>query len=489
MSLRQKTISGLSWTFADKFVNQIIQFIIGIILARLLTPKEYGLTGMVTVFLAVSNVFITSGFGEALVRKNDADKKDYSTIFLFNVLIGIICYSILFLLANKISLFFNEPELRIIIVVLSLTLIINSFGLIPRVYLWKRMDFKALTKISIFTTIVSGSIALFLAYNNYGVWSLVWRSIITSVIGTVLLLILSRVPLSLKFDRQSFNELFGFSSKLLLSELLNQIYNNIYFIIIGKFFSARDLGLYSRADGYKDLPSRTLDGVVQSVSYPVLAEIKDDKKALKPAYKRLIKSTMLISFVLMIGMAAVSDNLILGLIGEKWKEAIPYLRLLCFVGMLYPLHSLNLNMINIQGRSDLFLRLEIIKKILAIPVIIVGVWFGIKIMIMAMLVLGVVGYYLNSYFSGKLIGYPVSEQINDISPSFLLAILIGFIAYIIGLLINLSPLFTLVIQILIGAIVFFGICELSAMKSYIYLKEIIVEKLSIRKTPDGRETE
>jgi teichuronic acid exporter len=469
MSLKQKTISGLSWTFADKFSSQIIQFVFGIILARLLTPQEYGLTGLVAIFLTISNVFISSGFSEGLIRKTDATRDDFSTVYVFNILVGIVCYVLIVLSSNSISHFFNEPALKNIIIVLSFTLVINSFGLIPRVYLLKKMDFRALTIISIITTVISGSAAIILAFCNYGVWSLVWRSIITSFVGTLMLYLFSRVRLPIYFSIKSFKELFGFSSKLLLTELISQIYNSIYYLIIGKFFSARDLGLYTRADNYKDLPSRTIDTTIQTVSYPVLAQVRNEPERFKENFRKLLITTTFITSILMFGMSAASNNFILGLIGNKWLESIPYLRLLCFVGMFYPIISMNMNVLNLMGRSDLFLKAEIIKKILAVPVIIIGILIGIKAMILGVIILTLFGFGIHMYFTSKLIDYKAKDQLRDLLPNFVIGAFVWAVVYLLNQILPFSSLPLLFFQVIIGSFCVYLVSQVLKLKGYLFL--------------------
>ena len=287
---------------------------------------------------------------------------------------------------------------------------------------------------------------------------------------------------SLQFSMQSFKELFGFGSKLLVSGLIDTTYKNIYYLIIGKFFSAQELGYYTRANEFKSIPSQNLNGIISRVTYPVLASIQDDKKRLKNNYQKLIRSTMFITFVLMLGMAAVAEPMIITLIGEKWRPSIVYLQMLCFVGMMYPLHALNLNMLQVSGRSDLFLKLEVIKKILAIPTIVIGVIWGIKIMICGMMVNTLIAYYLNSYWSGRFIGYSFKQQVLDILPSFALALAMAVFVYFLGLLLPFSNLFLLIVQITAGAIFILFFCEITRFRDYIFVKEIVFEKLKeIRK--------
>ena len=475
-ALKQKTISGLLWSFMDSFATQGITFVVGIILARLLGPREFGLIGMITVFIAISSSFINSGFGNALIRKQNCSEKDFSTVFYFNLVMGVLFFWILFFSAPAISRFFNEPQLKHIIQVLGIVLVIDSLTIIQRTILIKRIDYKLQTKISVISSVISGTIGLTMAFNGFGVWSLVAKQICQQAMNSLLLWVWNRWRPLLVFSRKSFQQLFSFGYKLLISGLIDTLYINLYFLIIGKYFSAQELGFYTRADNFKSLPSSNLQGIIGRVSYPVLASMQDDLPRLREAYKKLIRSTMLISFVMMLCMAAVARPMILSLIGEKWEPSIIYLQMLCFVGMFFPLHSLNLNMLQVLGRSDLLLRLEIIKKILAIPVIIVGIMLGIKEMIFGMIILTLIAYYLNSYWSGTFIGYSFLAQVKDIFPSLMLASVVSLIVFAEGLLIPLSPLPLLIILLISGALLIFGICEAIQFKDYLYIKNIVTEK-------------
>lgn len=477
MSLKQKTVSGLLWSFIDQFANLGITFIAGIILARLLSPQEFGLIGMITVFIAVSESFINSGFSSALIRKKVCTDTDYSTVFYFNLVVGILFFIILFISAPAIAAFFNELQLKAIVQVLGVVLIIDSLTLIQKTILTKRVDFKLQAKISIIASVVSGVIAIYMAYSGYGVWSLVAQRLLKQGINSLFLWIWNRWRPLFVFSIESFKELFGFGSKLLVSGLIDTLYRNIYYLVIGKFFSALELGYYTRADGFKQIPSQNLNGIIGRVSYPVLASIQDDKPRLKSHYQKLIRSTMLVTFVLMLGMAAVAEPMVITLIGEKWRPSIIYLQMLCFVGMMYPLHALNLNMLQVLGRSDLFLKLEVIKKILAVPTIIIGVFWGIKIMIAGMMVNTLIAYYLNSYWSGRFIGYSFGEQVKDIIPAFMLALGMAIPVYLAGIFLPFSYLVILIIQIILGAILVFGMSEIMKNRDYLYIKQIFVEKL------------
>lgn len=481
MTLKEKTVSGLLWSFIDSFAMQGITFIVGIVLARLLTPQEFGLVGMITIFIAISSSFINSGFGNALIQKQNCSENDYSTVFYFNLLMGFIFFLILFFTAPIISRFFKEPQLIQLIRVLGIVLIIDALTIIQRTILTKRIDFRLQTKISIISSMISGILALVMAFKGFGVWSLVARQISQQAVNSFLLWVWNSWRPILVFSVESFQQLFSFGYKLLISGLIETIYRNVYYLIIGKYFSALELGYYTRADQFQSLPSSQLNGIIGRVSFPVLTSIQDDIPRLRAAYKKIIRSTMLITFVLMLGLAAIARPMILTLIGERWEPSVIYLQMLCFIGMLYPLHSLNLNMLNVRGRSDLFLRLEIIKKIIAIPTIIIGVFLGIKIMITGIFVMSLFAYYLNSYYSGKLIGYPMMEQIKDILPSFILSFFMAAVVYSESLLLSISPLPLLLIQLITGILLTFGICEVLSFKDYLYIKEIVKEKIVIKK--------
>lgn len=477
MSLKQKTVSGLIWSFVDSMAGQGITFVVSIILARLLSPREFGLIGMITVFIAVSESFINSGFSSALIRKKDCTDTDFSTVFYFNLVAGVLFFLLLFFFAPAISGFFNEPELTAILQVLGVVLIIDSLTLIQRTILTKRIDFKLQAKISVIASIGSGVVAILMALYGFGVWALVAQRIFKQGLNSLFLWLWNRWKPLLVFSKKSFKELFGFGSKLLLSGLIDTIYNNVYYLIIGKFFSAQELGFYSRADGFKNLPSQNINTIVSRVTYPVLSSIQDDIPRLRNNYQKLIRTIMFVTFILMLGMAAVAEPMIYTLIGAKWEPAIIYLQMLCFVGMMYPLHALNLNMLQVQGRSDLFLKLEIIKKVIAVPVIIIGIFFGIKMMIVGMMVNTLIAYYLNSYWSGVKIGYSFKQQVKDILPSFFLALIMGVSVYLLGVLLSFSYPVKLIIQVIYGALFVFIFCEITKFRDYIFVKELVLEKI------------
>jgi len=457
--------------------TQVVQFIVGLVLARLLSAEEFGLIGMITVFIAVTQSFVDSGFGQALIRKTEPTESDFSTVFYFNFLAGVILFLAFYFSAPAIARFYEQPELTDIARVLGIIILINATSLIQRTILIRKVSFGHLMKVNLTAAVISGAVAITMALNGFGVWSLVWRSITGSVVQAIMLWTTTRWKPKLTFNCESFRSLFSFGSKLLLSGLIDTIYRNIYLLIIGKFFSATDLGYYTRADQFSRLASQNLTGTVQRVSYPVLSQVHEDEERLKAGYKKLIISTMFLTFFVMLGLVAVAKPMIITLIGEKWLPSVEFLQLICLGSMLYPLHALNLNILNVKGRSDLFLKLEVVKKLMAVPVIIAGIFLGIRAMLIGMVILSFVAYFLNGHFSGKLIKFPVIEQIGDIMPSFLAALSVSLLVFSLTLILKLQPAVMLVLQITLQAFLMVVTGRVFNLKGYLEIRSIIVEKI------------
>jgi O-antigen/teichoic acid export membrane protein len=348
---------------------------------------------------------------------------------------------------------------------------------IQRTILIKRIDFKMQTKISVAANVLAGGTAIIMAYRGFGVWSLVAQQVIFHAMESVLFWLGNRWLPRSGFSKTSFRELFDFGYKLLLSGLLNSVFKQANNIVIGKYFSAAQLGFYTKAHQFSRVPSQNLNGIIQRVSYPVLSEMQDNPERLKHNYVKLIRATMLLTFTAMLGLAAVAKPLILTLLGEKWSQSIIYLQLLCFVGIFQPLHSLNLSMLKVQGLSGKLLKLAVYKKTIAVPLIIIGVILGIKWLIIGMILRQIVAYFLNSAYSGKLIGYSSFQQIKDILPSFLLAVGMGAAVYFLGQFLNFYPAINLVIQIFAVTVLVLLLSELFRFKDYTYLKEIILQQI------------
>lgn len=471
-SLKGKTVKGASWSFLDNIANQGITFLVGLLLARMLTPEEYGLIGIIAIFIAVFNTIVDSGFSNALIRKNDANDTDYSTGFFTNLVFSVFLFGVLFITAPLIATFFREPQLVSLLRVMGSIIIINAFAIIQRTLLVKKVDFKTQTFVSLISSISSGVIGIGMAYRGYGVWSLVGQLVSRQLLNTIFLWIFNKWFPKLVFSITSFKEMWTFGWKLLVSSLIDTVWREIYQVVIGKCYSSATLGQYTRAKQFSDICSTNLTSVIQRVSYPVLSSIQDDKIRLKLAYQKVIKTTMFITFVLMLGMAACAKTLIICLIGEQWIECIPMLQIVCLIGMLYPLHAINLNMLQVQGRTDLFLKLEIIKKCIAIVPLILGVFIGIYWMLFSSLVTSVISYYLNAYYSGPFLDYSIKEQVKDILPSLGISLVVTVPVYLVSFVI-VNPFLLLLLQIFIGAIIAICTCEVKKFEEYLEIKRIM----------------
>jgi len=482
-SLTNKTTRAIVWSFTELMANYGIQFIIQIVLARLLVPEHFGVFGMILVFIAISNSIVDSGFTQALIRDQQTTQEDYSTVFFFNLGISIILYGILFISSKGISVFFEEPQLIEIIRVLSIVIIINAFAIIQRVMLMKKIDFRTITKISVISSVISGTITIIVAVLGFGVWSLVVNMIALQLIQTLLLIIYNRWLPSFIFNYQSFKRFFSFGSKLLLSGLIDTFYNNLYFIIIGKFFSITQLGYYTNAVKVRDLASQSLASTVQRVTYPVLSSIQEDEKRLKEGFKKTIKISAFINFPLLIGLAAIGNPLFQIVFGEKWIPSVIYFQLLCFAGMLYPLHALNLNILQVKGRSDLFLRLEIIKKSLLTVLIVLSLLFklGIIGLICAAVINSYLSLFINMYYSAREISYSCLEQLKNIMPSLGISLFMGISVYAISPFLNDNHLFLLLCQITLGIIVYIGLSKLLKINEFEIIYELLISLLFKRK--------
>lgn len=472
-SIKNKAIKGAGWSFADNIMSQGITFLIGLVLARLLTPEEYGLIGIILIFIALFNSIVDSGFSNALIRKTDAKDIDYNTVFITNMVLSVVLFFALYFSAPAIARFFNQPSLTPLTRVMGSVVIINAFAIIHRTILVKRVDFKTQTKVSLIASVASGLIGIVMAVAGYGVWSLVGQQISRQLLNSVFLWVWTKWYPKIQFSIESFKELFSFGWKLLVSGLIDTVWREIYQVVIGKCYSAETLGQYTRAQQFGSIFSCNLTAVVQRVSYPVLSEIQDDKVRLKAAYQKVIKVTMLVTFCCMLGLAAIAEPMIVTLIGEQWLPAVPLLQIICFMMMLYPLHAINLNMLQVQGRSDLFLKLEILKKIIAVGPLLMGVFMDIYWMLWGSVITGFISYYLNAFYSGRFLNYSIWEQIKDILPSFIVAILMALVVFALSF-INLPPFVLLVIQLLTGVVLVVILCEFTKLDAYIEIKIILL---------------
>ncbi len=476
-NLQQKTFAGMIWTFAQHFSLEGFGFIQGIILARLLVPKDYGLIAMTQIFFAIAGVFIDSGFGNALMRKKQRTEIDYSTVFVTNVVLTSIFAFLLYLGAPWIASFYNESILKDIVRANAFLLILNSVNAVQGARLRINLQFKAYSFISVVNNVTVGIATIIFAFLGFGVWSLIYPNFIVPFLKFGLYWYFQRWRPKIDFSWKIWKEYFSYGSKLLFSALLDKTWINIYPMIIGKVYSAIDLGYYSRAKQYASLPTNTFQGVLGSVTFPVLCSIQDDDARLREAYRRLIRVSGYVIFPMLMGLAALAKPVILVLITEKWAASIPYLIVVCFSSMLRPIHVLNLNLLQVKGRSDLFLRLEIIKKILALSILLITMRYSILAMCIGSVIVSYISLYLNTYYTGKLIQVGFFLQVRDLLPSFLYSLSMGALVYGITLLIP-NMLIQLLVGIILGIAYYLFISTIFKSKEFAYVKLLLHENVT-----------
>lgn len=425
MSLRATATKSIFWTFAQQFGSQLIGFGVSLVLARLLLPEEFGLIGMIAVFMAIGQSLINSGLTSSLIRSENADQEDFSTVFFFNLAGSILIYFTIYLCAPLIANFYNQDILIDIIRVYCLSFIINAFSAVQSTRLTKKMDFKTQMLVAIPSLIGSGALGIFLAYSGYGVWSLVWMTLFRDFLNSIQLWIHTKWSPTFVFNFTKFKEHFNFGYKLTLSGILNNFFVNIYQIIIGHYFIASQVGFYTRADSLKQLPVNNLSGALNKVTYPLFASIQNDNVRLKRVYKEIMQMVVFIIAPVLIIMGVLAEPLFRFLFTEKWLPAVPYFQILCLAGILFPIHAYNLNILNVKGRSDLFLKLEIIKKILSVVIIIVSIQYGVIGLVWGQLVSSVLAFFINTHYTGKFLKYNSIEQAQDILPILFLAFFVG----------------------------------------------------------------
>ena len=470
-SLKDKTVRGVGWSAADSFLGQGVAFLVGIVLARLLSPSEYGLIGIVTIFTTILKGFVDSGFSSALIRKKNISDDDYNTMFLTNMVMSVLMFVILFFCAPLIADFFEREELTLLTRVMGFILIIQALSIVQNTYLTKKIDFKTKTKASLIAAVISGIAGISTALLDFGVWALVIQQLTNQIVNTLCLWIFNRYIPHLKFYKENFGYMWGFGWKLMLSGFLDRLWQQLYQTVVGKCYSPETLGQYTRAKQYAQIFSANFTSIISRVTYPALAEIQDDKERLREGYRKIIKLSMFVTAVCMISMGAVSEPLIYCMIGEQWQQAATFLPLICIAMSTYPLHAINLNMLQVQGRSDLFLVLEIIKKVIAIGPICLGIFIDIYWMLAGSVVTTIIAFFLNAHWSGKFLGYSSWQQLKDIAPSYGIASLIAVSVYFLKFL-PVTYWVILPIQIAVGVGVFFLICHAFKMQEYQEIKEI-----------------
>jgi len=431
MSLSRKALSGFVWTFAQQFGTQFINFVASIILARVLLPEEFGLIGMLAIFMSVGNVLINGGLTISLIRTEKPDQRDYSTVFFINLTGSCIVYLIIFFTAPLIADFFRQPTLIAVARVYTLGFIIGAFSSVQLTHLTKKMDFKTELMVQLPSLIFGALLGIYLAWMGWGVWSLVWMYLCQALLLSIQLWFTTGWRPDFIFDKQRFIKHFNFGYKLMLSGLIDTIYNNAYHIIIGRSFSAAQLGYYTRAMGMRQLPVQNLAGALNKVIFPVFSSIQNDNERLKVAYKKIMQQVVFWVAPTLVILGILAEPVFLVLFTDKWLPAVPYFQILCIPGILYPLHAYNLNILNVKGRSDLFFRLEIIKKVFITIGIFFAIPFGIYGLLYFQVISSLFSYFVNSWYSGRMIGYGMKDQLRDILPIILLSLITGIFIWFI----------------------------------------------------------
>lgn len=472
-SLKNKTVKGVLWSSVERFSVQGVQFLVMLVIARILDPKDFGLVGMLAVFLAVAQSLIDSGFSQALIRKQNRTDVDYSTVFYFNIVVSLLLYFILFAIAPWVADFYDEPLLTNLMRVLCLVVVINSFAVVQRALYTVSINFRILAKASFSSAMVSGLVGVCLAIKGQGVWTLVWQQILNASICTVLLWVYSNWRPKFLYSWMSFKELFAFGSKLMISGLIDTIYCNFLPLIVGKVFSAASLGYYTQADRFAKLPSSNISGILQRVTYPVLCTLQEDDEKLRSNYRKLLKMSGLIVFPLMCMLAGLAYPIVDVLLGKKWEYTATLLIPICFNMMFYPIAAINLNLLQVKGRSDLFLKLEIIKKIIGILVLICSIPFGLLFMCYSTVFSGLLMLYVNTYYTKKIIGVGFWMQVKDLKSFLCISLLVFFGSYFLHLIVQ-NSWFHIIIGVIYCLIVFVGAMKICKVPEVSYLKSSLL---------------
>lgn len=460
------------WRLAERFGAQGVALVVSIILARLLVPEVYGTIALVTVFTQILNVFVDSGFGNALIQKKDADDLDFSTVFYFNVAVCLLLYAGVFLAAPWIARFYNDLALTPVVRVLSLTLIISGVKNVQQAYVSRTMQFKRFFFATLGGTIGAAVIGIAMAYYGFGVWALVAQQIFNATVDTLILWITVKWRPKWMFSWQRLKGLFSFGWKLLASSLLDTVYSDLRQLIIGKLYTSSDLAQYNRGKQLPDLLVNNIDTSINSVLLPAMSQVQDDSARVKSMTRRAMKTSTYVIAPIMMGLAFTAEFVIRLLLTEKWMPCVPFLRIFCITYMFYPVHTANLNAVKAMGRSDLFLKLEIVKKVVGLIVLLSTMWFGVMAMAYSLLFTSITSQIINSWPNKKLLDYSYPEQIRDILPGILLAVLMGCCVYPIQWL-GLPDAVTLLIQVPLGAVIYIGVSAVLRLDSYKYvMKEI-----------------
>lgn len=471
-SLKTKTVKGIFWSFCERFGSLLILFIANVILARELSPDDFGLVGMLMVFILLSQILIDGGLGNALIQRKKLTDTDCSTVFYSNIVVAAICYVALYLAAESIAGFYRQPSLVEMIRILGLVVVCDAFGVVQNSLLMKSINFKTITIIKVGAALVSTVSAIVAAYCGLGVWSLVIQYLANSVIKSVMLWATASWMPTFTFSMQSFRGLFGFGSKLLLANLLSEGYRHLQVLIIGKFFPVREVGYYTQAKHLQDVPVTTVFTIVNQVTFPVFSKLQNDKEQLVRGLRRSLKILTFLNFPVMACLVVIAEPVFMLLFGEKWMMSVPYFQWLCGgFGLLLVIHNTNMNSLKAIGKSDIVLYLEIVKKVLGLGMIFgfLALGNGAMSIMWALAINSFIELFLNGYFTGKYIGYGVIRQIKDVFPNFAVTVVAGTVSYVLTQVIDVHNLALMVLQMLCFAAIYLLLMKLFKVESFEYL--------------------
>lgn len=471
-NLKKKTVSGLLWRFAERCGAQLVAFVVSIVLARLLSPDDYGLIAMITVFITISQVFVDSGMANALIQKKNADNLDFSSVFYFNVALCFVIYIILFITSPFIAKFYGKNELTPLLRVLGITIIISGLKNVQQAYVSKKMLFKKFFFATLGGTLIAAVAGIALAYMGAGAWALVVQQILNVTIDTIILWFTVKWRPQKVFSISRLKGLFSYGWKLLVSALIDTFYNNLRQLLIGKMYSSADLAYYNRGQQFPNFIVSNINASIDSVLLSALSSEQDHIQKVKTMTRRAIKTSSFIMWPMMIGLAVLSKPLIIILLTDKWLAAVPFLQIFCINYGFQPIQTANLNAIKALGRSDLFLKLEITKKTIGIVILIVSMQFSVLAVAIGLLLYTIIVSFINSLPNAKLLGYSYFEQIRDMAPALLLSCIMGMVIFSIKYLIS-SNLILMIVQIFIGGIVYIGLSSVLRLESFTYIIETI----------------
>ncbi len=474
--LKNKATQGVFWSAVERYSLQVVQFLLKLVIARILIPDDYGLIGMIAIFMAVSQIFIDGGFSNALIQKKERSEADYNTVFYINFGISVLIYLILFFCAPLIAAFYEQPLLTPITRVYSINLVINSLVAVNKVKLTVDVDFKTLSIISLGAAIISGIAGIGCAYYGMGVWALVVQQLLNSFLNVLLSFYYVKWRPKLMFSMASFHSLFNFGSKLLIASLIHALYENLYNLFIGKKFTSATLGLFTRAQDFTNFAGSNVSAILKRVSFPILSRIQDDDEHLMSVYKKYIKTATWATFPMLLGLCGIAKPMVLVLLTEKWIGCVPYLQILCFAMLWDCVTQVNLNLLYVKGHSDWVLRLEIIKKSIAFTILFASLGFGMYVICLGKAVYSVIALYLNIYYTKKLFNYGFWKQMKDLLPQLLLSLLMLGCCLVTSYLIP-NALIGLISSILVGLVVYLGGSHLLKLYGYTEFCQIIKSRI------------